>query len=62
LAAEKIVEAELDEGKHAALIEKVIAEGVETKDQLNFLQDEGCDAVQGYWFSKPLPSDEYLQQ
>jgi len=48
-----------------ALGMKVIAEGVETKDQLDFLQGEGCDAVQGYWFSKPLPSDEilsYLQQ
>lgn len=38
---------------------KVNAEGVETKEQLQFLKDNGCDYVQGYIFSKPLPSDEF---
>jgi len=32
----------------------VVAEGVETKEQLNFLQENGCERVQGYYFSKPL--------
>jgi len=41
-----------------ALGMKVIAEGVETKAQLEFLRGEGCDAVQGYLLSKPLPADE----
>ncbi|MBU3126824.1 sensor domain-containing protein [Clostridium tagluense] len=36
----------------------VIAEGVETKEQIKLLQSMGCNQIQGYYFSKPLPSDE----
>lgn len=35
----------------------ITAEGVETKEQLDYLKNQGCHEVQGYYFSKPLPSD-----
>jgi len=37
---------------------KVIAEGVETKEQLEILKGMDCDNIQGYYFSKPISSDE----
>lgn len=36
---------------------KITAEGVETKEQLNYLQMRGCDEGQGYYFSRPVPAD-----
>lgn len=40
---------------------EVVAEGVETEAQLKFLQALSCDCIQGYYFSKPLPADEFKQ-
>lgn len=39
---------------------KVVAEGVETEGQLTFLQNHGCDQVQGYYFSHPLSEENFL--
>ena len=39
---------------------QIIAEGVETEGQLALLCEHGCDQIQGYLFSKPLPEDELL--
>ena len=40
---------------------EVVAEGVETEEQLQFLRTNHCDKMQGYLFSKPLPADELAQ-
>ncbi|HLX16650.1 MAG TPA: EAL domain-containing protein [Bradyrhizobium sp.] len=37
----------------------IVAEGVETQEQLSFLAEQGCDAVQGYFIGKPLPIANY---
>jgi diguanylate cyclase (GGDEF)-like protein/PAS domain S-box-containing protein len=39
----------------------VVAEGVETRAQWEFLRSHGCDGLQGYIFSKPLPADEFAE-
>jgi len=38
---------------------KTIAEGVETEGQLAFLREQGCDEVQGYYYSRPLPAEQF---
>ena len=39
----------------------VIAEGVEEEAQLRFLRDRGCEMMQGYYFSKPVPAEEFTE-
>ena len=37
----------------------MIAEGVETSDQAEFLQNDGCSEMQGYYFYKPMPVEDF---
>jgi diguanylate cyclase (GGDEF)-like protein/PAS domain S-box-containing protein len=40
---------------------KVIAEGVETRFELDFLEEKGCPLYQGYLFSKPVPNEQFME-
>lgn len=39
---------------------KTVAKGVETEEQVSFLRQSGCDYIQGYYYSKPLPEEEFV--
>ncbi len=54
-----IAEAIIAMGKTLSLT--IVAEGVETKEQAMFLRDHACDEMQGYYFSKPVPSDQFAE-
>ena len=53
----RLVELILDIARNLKM--PVIAEGVETENQMTLLKNAGCDYVQGYYFSRPLPPEEF---
>ena len=66
----KFMENMMVSGKGRLILEQVVsmankldlgllAEGVETKEQVDLLQHIGCDQVQGYYYAKPMPEDEF---
>ncbi len=52
----KLVELVLDIAKNLGV--PVVAEGVETEEELKMLKEAGCDIIQGYYFPKPIPPSE----
>ncbi len=57
-SSKAIVRAALAMARAMAL--QTVAEGVETKSQMDFLAAEGCDMIQGYLFARPMPYEEFL--
>ncbi len=56
---EKIVEAVVRLGQSLGL--RVVAEGVETTQQKEFLRERGCDEIQGYLLAKPMPPEQFVK-
>ena len=59
----KIISTIINMGK--TLHRKVVAEGVETEEQLSILREYRCDEIQGYFFSRPMPAPDltaFLQE
>lgn len=54
-----MIESTMAMGK--ALHMKVVAEGIETWDQVEYLKEIGCDMIQGYVFARPMPVDQFEQ-
>ncbi len=55
----KLVEAIMQMARSFNML--IVAEGVEYREQRDFLFDHGCDQIQGYFYSKPLPDDDALK-
>ena len=66
----KFIQGMKDDGKSAFMLKlmmdiaahlqvPVVAEGVETESQYKFLKELGCDIIQGYYFAKPVPVDQF---
>ena len=53
----KLVELVIDIAKFLDV--PVVAEGVEDETEMNLLKNMGCDIIQGYYFSKPVPAEEF---
>ena len=41
---------------------RTVAEGIEEKSQVDFLAKQGCDMIQGFYFAKPMPKDDYTEK
>ena len=41
---------------------KIVAEGIESREQVDFLAGQECDLIQGYFFAKPMPVEEYAEK
>ena len=54
-----IIESIIDMAKKLSMT--IVAEGIETKEQQQLLQDMECDIGQGYYFAKPMPIDEFYE-
>lgn len=44
-----------------SLKKRIVVEGVETREMAQLLIDMGCDYLQGYYFQKPIPGEQYLE-
>ena len=55
---EKIVSSVIQMAKKLGMT--TVAEGVETEKQRSFLAEESCDYLQGFYFSKPIPLDDFM--
>ena len=53
----RMIEVVIDIARHLGV--PVVAEGVETEEQMLALKELGCDIIQGYYFSKPVPAEEF---
>ena len=55
--SEIVISEAIQLAKHLSM--KVVAEGIERQEQVNFLSEQGCDMIQGYYFAKPMPISEF---
>lgn len=55
--SETVIKDTINMAKHLEM--KIVAEGIETEEQVKFLNEIGCDLIQGYYFAKPMPVNDF---
>ncbi|MEG0614757.1 MAG: bifunctional diguanylate cyclase/phosphodiesterase [Oscillospiraceae bacterium] len=59
LRSESVIKDTISLAKHLNM--EIVAEGIETKEQVDLLKENGCDLIQGFYYAKPMPTEDFAE-